>query len=244
MYTAVIVDDEHSSAEGLKARILRINDKIDIVAIAPSIDAGYDAICDHSPDLVLLDVELLDGNCFDLLERFDQIDFKIIFTTAHDQYAIRAFKYSALDFLLKPIGPDELRDALDKAISDIDQRTKMEQVVSMKHNFNSENRKIAIGEVGKIRFIQVEQIISMEAVGNYTKISVRDDKDITASKNLGHFEDLLEENYFVRVHRSAIINMREVKEFIHSDSSIVMSNDQCITLSAKIKKRFLDMMLK
>lgn len=245
MITAVIVDDEKKSREVLKRLIKESDLRIIIVGEADSVEIGYEVIIKELPQLVFLDVEMLDGTGFNLLEKFDKIDFKVIFTTAYDKYAIKAFKYSAVDYLLKPIEIEELEDAVLLANNSIDQEMVYNSQIKTLINNNKERgfKKLVIKSASKLTFVNVNDIIYCEAEGCYTDVITVNDNKFTASKPLKHFDSILGEyEGFFRVSKSCLINLNYIQSYNKDKERIKLENGKLITLAKRRKKDFLEKM--
>ncbi len=223
MLKIVIVDDEINVRRVLKKLLNLISTDYVVVGEAPSIIEAKKVISETNPDIVLLDIELEDGTGFTLLSQLSIIDFKLIFITAYNQYAIKAFKFNALDYLLKPIEPEELKDALIKAQDSIHSENELKELLSnLEQNKNSEIQKIVIKTTYKTYFIDVSKILYCQSEGSYTKI-VLNESSILASKNLKYFQDLLAEYSFIRTHQSYLVNKIHVTG-LENDTIILNSN--------------------
>ena len=246
MIKAIIIDDEIKSIKALNIRIDRLFDDIKVVATARSAQDGKEAIDNFKPDLVFLDIEMPNGNAFTLLERFDSIDFKIIFVTAHSEYALRAIKMSALDYILKPIDEDELVEAINKFRSNFNKSGDQQRIKELSENyrkFNSQAFRIALPTMGGTEYVMVNKIIYCEADSNYSIIHYDDMPKQMISKTLKYLEDILGDFNFMRVHQSYLINMYKVIRFEKSKRGrIVLSNDTTIGLSPNKKDEFLTRM--
>lgn len=248
MITAVIIDDEKKSIEILKKLINEINSKVNIVNHAQSVEEGFNLINREQPQLVFLDVEMLDGTGFNLLEKFTEINFQVIFITAYDQYAIKAFKYSAVDFLLKPIDIQELESAVQRASKLIEKETtSFDQIKALLNNINQENtvKKIALKSAAKYDFICSDELICILAEYNYSDLFLLGGKKITASQPLKHFEELFENNpNFFRVSRSCIISLNHIKAYHKNKEQIELINGTKVDLARRKKKEFLSLLKK
>lgn len=240
----LIIDDEKRAREGLFSQLESKSDHLEMLGEASSVQEGLERIRQLEPDLVFLDVEMGDGTGFDLLKEIGSPDFQVVFVTAFDQYAIQAIKFSALDYLLKPIDPDELSAVVDKAY----ERALSGGNVSDIRNFirneginNPNDRKIAIKCLDSIKYLPISDLSHFSADGSYTKIFMKDGKAILASKMLKHFVEMLE-GYpqFVRIHRSTLINIKFVEEFQYSEGgSVLMTNGLKVYPSEDRKKELL-----
>jgi two-component system, LytTR family, response regulator len=243
---AIIVDDEKHSRETLKNLVEEFCDGIEVLATASSIVEALEVIPKMKPDLLFLDIELQTGTGFDILNLLPEINFEIIFTTAFDQYAIKAVKFSSLDYLLKPIDLDELQIAIEKARKLKDKQLYNLQLQSLIHNLKQPKiSKICLATTDGFEFVNIEEICYCEAQGSYTSFIFKSGKKILVSKHLKGFENLLSDHTFMRVHNSYLINLKEVNKFIKSDGGyIVMNNGDSVSISRSKKDEFLEAMQK
>jgi len=242
---AVIVDDEKHSRETLKNLVEQFCDGISIVATAASIKDGLEQIGKLNPDLVFLDIELQSGTGFDLLEQVGEINFEVIFTTAFEQYAIKAVKFSSLDYLLKPIDVEELQSAVKKLHQKETTKEYQQQIKILIENLKQQPKlnKICLSTALGFEFIDVSEIIYCNASGSYTSFVLKNGSKFLVSKHLKEYENLLIEHFFMRVHNSFLINLKEVKKFIKADGGyIIMSNNDSVSLSRSKKDGFLTAM--
>lgn len=253
MITAVIVDDEKRSRTFLKGHINTFCPEVKVVGEAESVSSAIKVIRDLNPDLVFLDIKMPDGTGFDVIEQLRKEDknetlkFKIIFTTAFDQYAIKAIKFSALDYILKPIDPEELVTALKKIKIEPAQKSINENIDVLINNVKSlsgSNKKIALNTSNKTYIYKIDEIIRCESSGSYTLFYIKNSEPILISKSLGETEDLLKEHHFERIHKSHLINLNYLRTFIKSDGGFVeMENGDKIPVSNR-KKEYLTQLLK
>ena len=245
MYKAIIVEDELHSREFLKNIVSSYCPGLTIAALAGSVEEGVAAIQQHQPDIVFLDIEMQTGTGFDLLQQFPQPTFDVIFTTAYDHYAIRAIKFSAVDYLLKPIDIEELQQSVAKVIEKKKNNTGQQALQILLKNLQAPQtaeQSITLSTSDGLEFIPLHQIIRIEASGPYSHFYLKDKKKIIVSRNLKEYETLLTDHGFFRVHNSHIINMKEVKRMIKTDGGYaVMSDDSNITISPKKKEEFFEM---
>ncbi len=239
MYKTIIIDDEKGCRDTLNS-MLQNHSSINIMAEASSIKEAQQLISELQPHLLFLDIEMPGGNGFELLEGFDPINFDIIFTTAYDKYAIKAIKYSALDYLLKPIAPDELQQAITRFTSKKhDQNLLNNQFKTLLNNINEENsqQKIAIHDGEGINFVKISNIIRFQSEGSYTYLhSTEHPKPILIAKPMGEYQDMLNNDQFMRVHRSHFINLQHVTKYIKSDGGYVIMTDGAKVEIARRKK--------
>lgn len=216
MLRAIIVDDEKLSREVLLNYLKEYCTEVDIVATASSIKSAYKAIKRYSPDFIFLDIEMADGKGFDLLSMFTEISFRIIFVTAYSEYAVKAFRFSAVDYLLKPVKVDELKESVEKVKSLIQANsdpTNITTLVSNLKNGISQMPTLVISDLKGYEIIKISEIIMCQSDGYCTIFYLKGNRKITSSKNLKHFFDLLEEYNFVRIHHSYLVNMNHVNGF-------------------------------
>jgi len=248
MQRVIIVEDEARSREFLADILAEHCPTLQVVGMASNVAEAVAAIRDQRPDLVFLDIELQTGTGFDVLEQISGEQPSIIFTTAYDHYAIKAIRFSAVDYLLKPIDVDELKGAVART-RDLQQRSSNQQTLDvLMHNLKqlraNENPTITLSVAEGIEFIPLREIIRLEAAGAYTNFLLKAGRKMMVSKNLKEYETMLGEHNFMRVHNSHIINLAEVKRFVKSDGGYaVMSDDAQVVISPKKKDDFVRMMM-
>ncbi len=244
MIKAIIVDDELGARESLSKMVEKNCKQIEIVGKADSMKTAYDLITSLNPDLVFLDIEMPKGNAFDLLEKFKQINFHIIFTTAYDHYAIKAIKFSAVDYLLKPIDPEELITAVNKLGGKTAEKSDLnQQFKALLSNVRSENKlkKVGIPDGEGLIFINLSDIIRCDSDGNYTYFMLTNGKRIIASRTLGEYEQLFADDNFFRIHRSHLINLEHVKKYIKGEGGyVILSDNSQVEVSRRNKNDFLE----
>jgi two-component system LytT family response regulator len=241
MITATIVDDEPYSCESLVTLLERYCPEVKVLDICYSAASALKSIKEQKPQLLFLDIEMPHMNGFEMLEKLPEIDFELIFTTSYDQYAIKAIRFSALDYLLKPIDQDDLRKAVQKVANnsdhDSDQQIKI-LLQKLNHPTIAVN-KIAIPTMEGLQMILVESIISCAADRNYAVIMLKNGQKITASRTLKELEEMLEDYSFTRVHHSYLVNLNEVDKYIKGEGGyLLMSNGTNIDVS-RSRKEFL-----
>jgi two-component system LytT family response regulator len=222
---AIIIDDVAQAIATLKADLQDYCPEVEVIATADGVISGAKLLKEKTPDVLFLDIQMQDGTGFDLLEILPEIKFKIIFTTASDAFAIRAFKFSAVDYLLKPIDPEELIAAVAK-LKDA-QNTPKEKLELLADNMrqNSGPKRISLHTQEKIHIINVADIIRCESTGNYTNFFLAGNRKLLVTKTLKEFDKLLEEFNFIRVHQSHLINFRQIKEFVKIDGGYIVMHD-------------------
>ncbi|MGF1636210.1 MAG: LytR/AlgR family response regulator transcription factor [Cyclobacteriaceae bacterium] len=246
MIRVVIVEDEKHSRETLKNLLTEFCKNVEIVAMASSVDEAKVAISVSKPDLVFLDIELQTGTGFDVLNSLSDLRFEVVFTTAFEHYAIKAIKFSSLDYLLKPIDIIELQHAVEKAMekkNETYQRQKLEVLLSNIKSQPEGEKKICLATQNTIEFIDIKDIIYCEASGSYTNFYLTKGIKLLVSKNLKEYESMLSDYHFMRVHNSFLINLHEVKSLVKSEGGyILMKNDSQISISPKKRDVFMEKM--
>ncbi|MDC6366104.1 MULTISPECIES: LytR/AlgR family response regulator transcription factor [Flavobacteriaceae] len=236
----IIVEDEKRSMETLKSMLEEFCNDVKVIATASSVKEAIKVLSIYSPDVVFLDIELQPGTGFDILEQVKEPSFEIVFTTAFEKYAIRAIKFSSLDYLLKPIDLTELQDAVEKARNRMDTNVYRQQIDTLMQSLSkggNKQEKICLATTAGMEFIAIEDIILCKADGSYTSFILRDKSSLLVSKHLKEYENLLSDQQFMRVHNSYLINLNEVKKYIKSDGGyIIMSNDMHVSISPRKKE--------
>ena len=247
MQRVILVEDEIRSREFLQAVLQEHCPYLEIVATAGNVDDAVQAIRSLRPDLIFLDIELQTGTGFDVLAQIADVQPAVIFTTAYDHYAIKAIKFSAVDYLLKPIDVDELKAAVARTQSlhekEAGQMTLQALMQNLKQLRTADNPTITLSVAEGLEFIPLSDIIRIEAAGAYTNFFLKGGKKLMVSKNLKEYENMLTDHDFMRVHNSHIINLAEVKRMVRSDGGYaVMSDDAQVIISPKKKEEFVEAM--
>jgi len=244
MLKAVIVEDEKRSRETLAGLLKLYCKNIEIVAEAEDVRTGLEAIRNNDPDLVFLDIQMPDGSGFKLLESLEQINFDVIFTTAYDQFAIKAIKFSALDYLLKPIFPEDLLAAVKKAEEKRLKPGSKEGIKVLLENYRkpeTDTPKIVLSTSEKINVVNVKDIIRCESDNYYTMFYFTDGKRLMVSKTLKENEELLSSYNFIRPHKSHLINALYIKSFNKQDGGyIVMTDGSTVPVSRRKKEKIIE----
>lgn len=239
MLKTIIIDDEPDAIESLSVLLSDFIDGIDIVDSAEGIDAGHELINKVQPQLVFLDINMKDGTGFDLLNRFEKIPFQVIFVTAYDQYAIKAFKYAAIDYLLKPIDLQELRSSVERAKKFIlDNNIHDYQFVKSiyKDPFPA---KLALPNLEGFDLIEIKNIIRCEGQNNYTTFVLDGGKKFVVSKTLKEYESILSQHGFLRVFQSHLINTKFIQRYIKGRGGTVIMSDGVYVPVSRDKKEIL-----
>jgi two-component system LytT family response regulator len=242
MITALIIDDEKKNRDSLQKLLKQNCPDVRILDEADSVAKALQAIRKHQPQLVFLDIEMPGQTGFDLLRQLNKIDFKIIFVTAHSHYAIRAIKFSAVDYLLKPIDSTDLIQAVEKAMMEIGINHHLQNKGLLENIDAGSKHKLAVPVKDGLVFLIPDEIIRLEADGTYTHIFISGAK-FTATKNIKEYEDILTEQHFFRSHKSHLINLRHVKRFSREDGYFVqMSDSSRAEVSRRKQEEFIEVM--
>ena len=223
--TAVLIDDMPQAISVLQNDLTTFCPDIEIIDSASSVVEGAKLIKKTQPNIIFLDIMLGDGTGFDLLEILDDsLNYKVIFTTASDEHAIRAFRYAAVDYLLKPIDTEELQQAVKKAVNQLN--TQQHQIPLLKEAYeNIKPQRLALHTLDKVNIIEIEQIIRCESDNNCTWFFLQDGQKILVTKTLKHFDQILKDQMFIRCHQSHLINRHYVHEFIKRDGGYLILKD-------------------
>lgn len=242
MIQTIIIDDEAKGRLALKEKLLAYCQQIKIIAEASNGEDAILLIKHHKPQLIFLDIEMPRMNGFEMLNQLSEKNFHVIFTTAYDQYAIKAIKYAAFDYLLKPIDIEELKTAVSKLTNNENNETK-KQAELLEQNLRHPKKqlnKLAIPTLDGLLFYDINDIVHLEANSNYTNIYLANKTKITASKTLKDFEELLPETIFFRTHHSHLINLDYIKRYIKGDGGqIELQNGNYVDVSRRKKEEFL-----
>lgn len=244
MLRAVIVEDEKRSRETLTGLLKLYCKNLEVVGEAENVREGISIIQQKNPDVVFLDIQMPDGSGFKLLEQIKQIKFDVIFTTAYDQFAIKAIRYSALDYLLKPIFPNDLVNAVKKAEKNKQLQKSNENIKVLLENINlppAESPKIILSTSEKINIVKVDEIVRCESDNYYTMFYFTNGKRLLVSKTLKEQEELLSEHNFIRPHKSHLINVKYIKSYLKSDGGVIlMENGSKIPVSRRKKEYIME----
>jgi len=240
---AVIVDDELFARQSLESILLDYYPEIRLVGQADSVQQAVDLIKEVNPELVFLDIDLPDGTGFDVLSILKTFQFKVIFVTAHHEYAIKAIKFSAFDYILKPVNQMELKVAIKRVIDEKDNnKIKMDAFIHNLQNQKIEDKKIVLKTSESIYLIGVRDIIRCEADNNYTSFFLNTGERIVISKGLKEYDEMLSSYGFFRVHQSHLINIRCISRFDKKEGGfIVLSDKTQIPVSQRKKQKLLEM---
>ncbi len=242
MIKAVIVDDEPKAIQGLSWELTNFSDEIQIIKTFSNPEQAIEYLDQTSLDCLFLDIQMPTMDGFQFLDRLTNRDFAVVITTAYNEYAIKALKHEAIDYLLKPIDSDDLEETIKK-IKKFNSRlinsSKIEEVLQ---NFNTkfDKKKITINTDGKLIFLDAELIMFIESDGNYSTIYMEDGQKIVITKKLKEVNAILPEHYFFRIHNSFIINLNKIKEFIKNEGYVVMQSQHKIPVARQRRSDFLE----
>ena len=241
--TAIIIEDEFTSQQYLQQLLSKEFPQIRILAIVDNVPEAVNALQQLEPDLIFIDIEIKLGTGFDVLARLEKITFDIIFTTAFNQFAIDAFKYHAVDYLLKPLDKKRTIETITHSIANIETRKKYQQINSLLQYVQStqiHKHSIGIHTMDGIEFIELNDILFLEAKGNYTELNMRSGVKIITSKKLKDMEQVLPEPLFFRIHHSYIVNSKYIKKYNRGRGGyITLTNESSLPVSAARRDAFL-----
>ena len=242
MLKAVIIDDEPKAIQSLSWELSNFNDQIEIIATFTEPEKAINYLKDTSIDCLFLDIEMPTMDGFQFLEQLDKREFAIIITTAYNEYAIKALKNQAIDYLLKPIDTDDLELAIEKAKKHNGKNDSSDKFEKILLNFNQKfnQKKITINTDGKLVFLEPKEILFVASDGNYCTIHLDNSKKLVITKKLKEVNELLPEEHFFRIHNSYIINLHKIKEFLKTDGYVVLENNHKIPVSRQKKSAFLE----
>jgi two-component system LytT family response regulator len=242
MIKAVIIDDEPKAIQGLTWELSNFENEIEIAATFTEPEKAILYLKSSDIDCLFLDIEMPTMDGFQFLQKLNKKDFAIVITTAYNEYAITALKNEAIDYLLKPIDTDDLRETIIKIKKHISKgfnADKFEDIL-LKFNNRLRNKKITINTDGKLIFLEPKDIYYAESDGNYSTLYLSNNKKIVVTKKLKEIDDLLPTDHFFRIHNSYIINLNKIKEFLKSDGYVVLDNNVRIPVSRQKKTAFLE----
>ena len=239
MINAIIIDDERHSCDALNMLLGKCCQQVHVIAICYSGEEGIRKISELKPQLVFLDIEMPHMNGFQMLEQLPKIDFEIVFTTSYDQYAITAFKFSALDYLLKPVDREELEKAVQRVAKKINPPVSQQlEILLQKINQPAITvQRIALPTMQGLEFVPVESILHCSSNNNYTEFFLADKKKLLVSRTLKEVEDMLADHSFLRVHNSYIVNLNAVTRYVKGEGGyLVMTDGSTIDVSRSRKE--------
>ncbi|MGV7105353.1 LytR/AlgR family response regulator transcription factor [Flavobacterium sp. U410] len=250
MITAILIDDDANLRNGMRSLLSRYATDIEIIGEAESVKTGVEIMTKLQPQVVFLDIQMNDGTGFDILEQLVQKNGRstshIVFITAFEQYAIKAFRFSALDFLLKPVDPDELKKVIVKIKEVVMRKDNYAHIDLLLENIRKKVdnfKRIALSTSEGIHLFEINDIIRCESEDNYTKFYIKNSKPILISKTLKEYEELLVEHGFERIHQSHLINLQYLKSYIKKDGGyVVMADGNHLPISQRKKERLQELL--
>ena len=243
MIKAVIIEDEPVYAEMVQSLSGEFYPGIEIRGYAQTVETAALLLASAQPDIAFCDIELKDGTMFDVLKKMNSISFQIIFITAHNKFAIQAFKFSAIDYLLKPVEETEFRNAVDRAIERVNQK-QLQHIRLMLENMDrsNENRRIVLRTMDQIHIVNVKDIVRCRADNTYTTFYLVTGENILVSKGKKEYEDILCENGFFKIHQSHIINLQFLRKIDKSSEEVILSDKTRLPLSQRRKQDLLQIL--
>lgn len=242
----IIIDDEQAAIKMLKKLLITYCKKVEVIAEANNIQGGKSLVEELKPELVFLDVEMPNGTGFNFLESLSNIDFKVIFTTAHEKYALQAIKFSALDYLLKPIDPEDLIEAVHKAEEEIEKSIHQLKVQTLLQNLQkhkNEEQQIILKDKYGIHLINIQNIIRLEAVGSYTQFVIQDRNPILISKLIKEYDILLTPHGFFRSHKSHLVNITYLLSYVKNEGDkLILKDGSKVPLAVRKKDELMKLL--
>ena len=244
----VLIDDNPHAIAGMKEDLARWFPQLEVVGEADGVVTGAKVLRQLQPDLLFLDIQMGDGTGFDLLEIVPDLNFQLIFTTAHDEHALRAFKFAAVDYLLKPIDPDELKRAVERVLQNQNENEHQNEKISeripmLQAHFQQQEvpKTIALHTAEKIHIARIKDIVRMEASGNYTNVYFIDNQRLLLTKTLKELAQLLGDSGFLRTHQSHLVNLDHLREFVKTDGGyLVLSDGAKVPVSVRKRSEVLE----
>ena len=243
---ALIIDNEVDVIQSLRLLLDQYSTGVEIVGEAGSVQEAKKLLPQTDFDLLFLDIELGDGTGLDLLETLSKRDFKLIFITAHSHYAVQAFRFSALDYLLKPFDPDRLKEAVAKAKAGLSREVRLQQLEVLVENLKTGQtpRRLALRDMENIHLFEVEDLLYASAEGSYTRLFFKQNREWVSSKNLKYFEGLLKTAPFFRTHQSYVVNLNEVIRFERTEGGhLVLTDGRTIPVSVRRQKLLVEQLM-
>lgn len=243
-FKAIIIDDIAQSRATLKEDLGAYCPDIEVIGEAEGVVSGARLLKEITPDVLFLDIQMPDGTGFDLLEILPDVPFKVIFTTASDAFAIRAFRFSAVDYLLKPIDPDDLIESVNKLKSLPHTEQNLDLLLDNMKNQDTP-KKLSLHTQEKIQIVTVSDIIRCESSGNYTIFHFADGTNLMVTRTLKEYDQLLSDSGFFRVHQSHLVNKKHITAFVKTEGGyLLMSNGQHVSVSLRKKAAVMEMLEK
>ncbi|HXB34591.1 MAG TPA: LytTR family DNA-binding domain-containing protein [Puia sp.] len=248
MIRTILIDDETDSVRILQKLLQKYCPDVSVIGTAEGVESGEVLIREHRPDLVFLDIEMTRGNAFDLLNRLQPVNFQVIFVTAFDNHAIRAIRYSAVDYLLKPVNIGELCAAVEKLSGKLAEKNVLHRVTTLLDHLGGgkpDDQKMAIPTINGYLFVNFRDILRLEAKGAYTIFHLTNGEQIMATGIIKEYEDLLPETMFYRIHNSHIINLNKIKKYQRGRGGYVtMEDDSLLEVATRRREDFVQKLVK
>lgn len=241
--TAIIIEDDHNYSEMLQSLLSSHFPEIELKGIARSVEQALNLLQKDPPNLVFSDIEIINGTAFDVLKDVNHNTFQIIFITGHNDFAIQAFKFSAVDYLLKPVLENEFCNAVEKAIERI-KHNEMQHIRLMLENIdrNNDNKRLVLRTLEQIHIINIREIIRCQSDNTYTTFYLENNENILVSKGLKEYEDLLCNNGFFKIHQSHIINLQFLRKIDKTSDEVILSDKTRLPLSLRRKQSLLQIL--
>lgn len=244
MIKAIIIDDDSNLRQGLLHLLKQLAPDIQVIAQADEVAQGLEILHQLKPDVLFLDIQLTDGTGFDILEKYQKNygkpKFQVVFITAHEQYALRAFRFSALDYLLKPIDVEDLQQVIDKVRINHNKTTDYKNIEVLLEHLSKKTdqpKRMALPTAEGIHLFNIKDILRIESSGNYSTFYFQNKDEVIVSKTLKDYEDLLSQHGFERIQQSHLINLSYLKSFLKKESYVVMSDGKQLPVSTRKKER-------
>ena len=242
MIKAVIVDDEPKAIQSLTWELENFNNDIEVVESFTSPEEAISYLKTHTPDCLFLDINMPTMDGFQFLDCINHKDYAVIITTAYNEYALKALKNEAIDYLLKPIDSDDLKEIIAKIKKFYTNNISIAKVEEVLLNFNAnlKHQKVILNTDGKLVFLNIDDILYIESDGNYSTFILSKNQKLVVTKKIKEIDAILPKNYFFRIHNSFIINLNKIKEFVKSDAYVVMESNEKIPVARQRKTDFLN----
>ncbi len=240
---AIIIDDEKEARETLKFILKNLDYSVNLIGEAETPQEAVKLINRLKPDIIFLDIELNNGTGFDVLKNFPEPDFKIIFVTGFNEFAIKAFRCSAIDYILKPVDPDILEEAIGKVFTSFNKNNFGRQVTTLLNNVSKQEKSIVLNTNDAIYVIDVQDIIRCQSDVNYTNFFLKNKQKIVVSRPLKEFEEILEDQKFFRIHQSHLINIKYLEKYDKHSQVVILSDGTKLPVSHRRKDKFINFIL-
>ena len=237
----LLIDDEKSSIITLTKLLEKYAPQVFIIDTADSVESAIDCIEKHKPELIFLDINMPDGDGFEVIENTDFKNYEVIFTTAFDKYAIKAFEFAALHYLLKPIRPKELKEAIERFCDLKKEDSFKQQLEVLNDNFKNKTDRLILPSSNGLTIIELDDIIRCESCNNYTTFFLVSNEQIVVSKSINTYEQILDDTHFSRIHNQHLVNLKYVKKYVKGRGGyVIMKNDHQVDVSEGKRKDFLN----